>query len=130
MPPLTTAPTVNGSTSFRSRTPSRSEHHVITVRSTDNCGAVTDSSFTLVVNKAGTTATIISDTPDPSVVGQNYTVTIAVAPVVPGARSADREHHDIGRHEYVRCDPAGDKLPAREHIGRAEDSDGGLFGRY
>ncbi|MEQ1604191.1 MAG: DUF4394 domain-containing protein, partial [Pyrinomonadaceae bacterium] len=33
-----------------------------------------------VVNKANTTSTITADTPDPTVVGQNYTVTIAVAP--------------------------------------------------
>ncbi|MFT3746462.1 MAG: DUF4394 domain-containing protein [Pyrinomonadaceae bacterium] len=38
-----------------------------------------------VVIKANTITTITADTPDPSVVGQNYTVTVAVAPVAPGA---------------------------------------------
>ncbi|MBK6589387.1 MAG: Ig-like domain repeat protein [Acidobacteria bacterium] len=86
VPAMTVTPKVNpanGTVTINNAGPTGS--HVITVRSTDNCGAVTDSSFTLVVNRAGTTTTIFSDTPDPSVVGQNYTVTIAVAPVAPGA---------------------------------------------
>jgi hypothetical protein len=37
------------------------------------------------VDRAGTATVIVSDLPDPSVVGQNYTVTFAVAAVAPGA---------------------------------------------
>jgi hypothetical protein len=37
-----------------------------------------------VVNKADTTTTITSDSPDPSVYGQNYTVAVNVAAVAPG----------------------------------------------
>ena len=39
----------------------------------------------LTVNKANTTTTITADTPDPSNVNAAYTVTVAVAPVAPGA---------------------------------------------
>ncbi|MEQ1607122.1 MAG: M36 family metallopeptidase, partial [Pyrinomonadaceae bacterium] len=38
-----------------------------------------------VVIKANTTTTITADVPDPTVFGQNYTVTVAVAVVAPGA---------------------------------------------
>src|SRR6185436_3255089 len=37
------------------------------------------------VNQAATTTTITSDNPDPSVVGQSYSVQVTVAPVAPGA---------------------------------------------
>jgi hypothetical protein len=37
------------------------------------------------VNKAGTTAAITADTPDPSTVGAAYSVTVSVVPVAPGA---------------------------------------------
>ena len=43
------------------------------------------SSATLTVAKASTTAVIVSDTPDPSVVGQSYAVTWSVGVVAPGA---------------------------------------------
>jgi sugar lactone lactonase YvrE len=45
----------------------------------------TSSGFTQNVNKANTTAAITSDTPDPSVTGQGYTVTFTVTPVGPGS---------------------------------------------
>ena len=37
------------------------------------------------VDQAGTTTTITGDGPDPSVTGQDYTVSVSVAPVAPGA---------------------------------------------
>ncbi|MDO9084992.1 MAG: Ig-like domain-containing protein [Anaerolineaceae bacterium] len=43
----------------------------------------TSSSHT--INKVGTTTTITSDLPDPSVYGQNYTVAVSVAAVAPGS---------------------------------------------
>ncbi len=41
------------------------------------------------VNKASTTTTITSDTPDPSVTGQPYTVAVTVAAVSPGSGNPD-----------------------------------------
>ncbi|MBP7475841.1 MAG: Ig-like domain repeat protein, partial [Pyrinomonadaceae bacterium] len=86
VPPMTSAPTVNaanGTVTINAAAPVGA--HVITVRSTDNCGSTTDSSFTLNINKAGSVTTITSDSPDPSVVGQPYNVVVSVAAAAPGA---------------------------------------------
>jgi len=50
----------------------------------NNSGSVS-SGVAHAVNQAGTTTTITSDTPDPSTVGQAYTVNFAVAVAAPGA---------------------------------------------
>jgi hypothetical protein len=50
----------------------------------NNSGSVS-SGVAHAVNQAGTTTTITSDTPDPSTVGQAYTVNFAIAVAVPGA---------------------------------------------
>jgi hypothetical protein len=52
---------------------------------TNGCGSATSNAAVLTVNKANTTTTIISDTPDPSVVGQSYTVSWSVTVNSPGA---------------------------------------------
>jgi hypothetical protein len=59
--------------------------HTIVIRITDNCGTITDASFTLTVNKADTVTVITGDTPDPSIIGEAYAVTWTVTPVPPGA---------------------------------------------
>ena len=51
----------------------------------DNTYAFSYSTATLTVSKAATTTAIVSDTPDPSVAGQSYTVTWNVAVTAPGA---------------------------------------------
>ena len=58
--------------------------HTITIRSTDNCGLATDSSFTLNVNRADTTTTVASSL-NPSTYGQSvtFTATVVAGPVVP-----------------------------------------------
>ncbi|MBK6723288.1 MAG: Ig-like domain repeat protein [Acidobacteria bacterium] len=48
-------------------------------------GSASPNGYTITVNKADTTTTITSDNPDPSVLGQNYTVVFSVLPVSPGA---------------------------------------------
>jgi hypothetical protein len=43
----------------------------------------TSSNFALIVNKANTTTTVV-DSADPTVVGENYTISVTVAPIAPG----------------------------------------------
>ena len=50
-PALTTAPTVNASGGVSITNAQPAGAHTITIRATDNCGATTDASFTLTVNK-------------------------------------------------------------------------------
>ncbi|MEQ1642262.1 MAG: Ig-like domain repeat protein [Pyrinomonadaceae bacterium] len=86
VPPMTVAPTVNaanGTVTINAAGPVGP--HVITVRSTDNCGLTTDSSFTLNVDKANTTTTVTAAPASPSVFGQSVTFTATVAVVAPGA---------------------------------------------
>ncbi|MEQ1607114.1 MAG: MBG domain-containing protein [Pyrinomonadaceae bacterium] len=84
VPPLTTPPTVNASGVVSITNAQPIGAHVITVRSTDNCGAVTDSSFTLVVNKADTT-TIVQTAQNAPVYGQSTTITASLVANAPGA---------------------------------------------
>jgi hypothetical protein len=51
--------------------------HTIVIRATDNCGTITDASFTLTVQKAATT-TALSSSLNPSNLGQNVTFTATV----------------------------------------------------
>ena len=50
-----------------------------------NFNSSTSTAVSHTTNKADTTTTIQSETPDPSTVGQAVTVTVAVAPVAPGS---------------------------------------------
>jgi len=77
VPSLTTPPTVNvgGVVSIINAQPAGT--HIITIRATDNCGATTDASFTLTVNKAAT-STSVSSSGNPSNFGQSVTFTATV----------------------------------------------------
>ena len=57
VPPLTTAPTVNASGVVSVTNAAPFGLHTVTVRATDNCGATTDTSFTLNVGCGGITVT-------------------------------------------------------------------------
>src|SRR5207248_2076561 len=48
--------------------------HTITIRATDNCGAITDTSFTLTVNKANQTITVSTHAPASAAFNSNFTV--------------------------------------------------------
>ncbi len=69
--------TINSSPDYEAKS-----SYSIRIRSTDLGGLYTDKQFTIQVNdlSESTTTTITSDAPDPSVVGQNYTVSVSVAP--------------------------------------------------
>jgi hypothetical protein len=56
-PALTTAPTVNSSGVVSITNAQPAGTHTITIRATDNCGAISDASFTLTVNKGDQTIT-------------------------------------------------------------------------
>jgi uncharacterized repeat protein (TIGR01451 family) len=58
---------------------------ISSVTSTPGGTNSTPATATITVNKAGTTTAIVSDLPDPSVVGQLYTVTYSVSVSAPGA---------------------------------------------
>ena len=58
--------------------------HTITIRATDNCGATTDATFQITVNKASTTTALASNA-NPSVWGQNVTFTATISVTAPGA---------------------------------------------
>src|SRR6185295_11368164 len=59
VPALTTGPTVNTSGVVSINNAQPSGNHVITIRATDNCGASTDSAFTLSVGSAQPTTTAV-----------------------------------------------------------------------
>ena len=73
--------TINNSPDYETKT-----SYSILVRSTDLGGLYTEKHFTISVLDMvdPTTTTITSDSPDPSVVGQPYTVTVTVAPASGG----------------------------------------------
>lgn len=59
--------------------------HTIVIRAVDNCDVPTDANLALTVAKADTATTILTDTPDPSVVKTPVLVTYSVVAVAPGA---------------------------------------------
>ena len=62
-----------------------STNFTATYNGSNNFTASTSAAVTHVVNKANTTTTITSDSPDPSVLGQAYSVFYSVVAVAPGA---------------------------------------------
>jgi hypothetical protein len=78
VPALTAAPTVNASGVVSIANAQPAGTHTITIRATDSCGAVTDASFALNVNKAATT-TALSSSSNPSGQGQSVTFTAIVS---------------------------------------------------
>ena len=59
--------------------------HTLVLRATDNCAATTDANLALTVAKAASASTIVSNTPNPSIVGQPVLVRFSVVAVAPGA---------------------------------------------
>ena len=82
----TQAVSVGGTATCTVSSLSVGSHPITAVYNGDtNFTGSTSGTVTQVVNKANTTATITNDTPDPSVVGQAYTVTVSLTVNSPGA---------------------------------------------
>jgi|GEM_PF-1150853 len=74
VPALTTAPTVNSSGVVSITNAQPAGPHTITIRATDDCGVVTDASFTLTVSKGGQTITVNTHAPANAAYNSNFTV--------------------------------------------------------
>jgi hypothetical protein len=74
VPALTTVPTVNSSGVVSIANAQPAGTHTITIRATDNCGAITDSSFTLVVNKGNQAITVNTHAPANATYNTSFTV--------------------------------------------------------
>ena len=55
----------------------------------------------ITIAAANTTTTITSDTPDPSVIGQNYAVMVSCRPGCAGNGNTDRHDHRFRRHQHL-----------------------------
>ncbi len=83
--------------------------HDVTAVFTDGAEFSTSTSeiLTQTVGQTSTLTTITSDGPDPSVTGQDYTVSVSVAPVAPGDGCADGDGHgDRLRRQHLCGDTA------------------------
>jgi len=74
VPALTTVPTVNSSGVVSITNAQPAGTHTITIRATDNCGASTDSSFTVDVNRGNQAITVNTHAPANATYNTSFTV--------------------------------------------------------
>jgi uncharacterized repeat protein (TIGR01451 family) len=75
----------SGIATFSTSALSVSSHNLSATYSGSGAYLTSTGHFTQTVNKAGTTTSIIADTPDPSVTRQSVSVTATVTPIAPGS---------------------------------------------
>ncbi len=70
--------------------------HTITIRATDNCGAITDASFTLTVNKADQSITVATHAPATATYNATFTVAATSNSSLPVAYSSSGVCTNVG----------------------------------
>ena len=80
----------------------------------------------ITVNKASTTTTIVSDLPDPTVVGQPYTVTYSVSVTAPGAGTPTGTVTVSDGSSELQWNAARHELPVEQHDNWREIADSDL----